>query len=311
MKKFLASLAAISVFLSGCGYFDFFGDLFGKKTETAETAETAETEPQTDEPEPYPVVIDGVVLDASPGEIICLSPALGEILYEFGEGGRLTGRSGYCDYPAEIRGVPDMGTGIGLDTEKIIGASPDLLLSSAPVTAKDRIILEGAGIVTVIVPAPKNIEEFKDVYRIMGVILYGAFVGAEEGERVFADISRALYNPGAVDLKNFVYITENLALATGDTLESSVLSCFGNNLAEDGAGYVYDKEKLLLNQPDVIILNGVYTTGDLLADEVFSQLDAVIEERIIVVDNAYFERPSARIVGLISRMRTEYDMMRG
>ncbi|MDR0197910.1 MAG: ABC transporter substrate-binding protein [Oscillospiraceae bacterium] len=309
MKKFLVLLAAVSVFLSGCEAFGFFGDLFDRKTEPAATEPTEiVSEP---EPEPYPVVIDGVSLIASPDEIICLSPALSEILYEFGEGGRLTGRSGYCDFPPQIKGVPEMGTGIGLDADRIIAASPDLLLSSAPVTAKDKIILEGAGIATIIIPAPKSLDEFKNVYRLMGVILYGAFSGEEKGEEAFAEISRVCYNPNAVDFKNFIYITENMALATGDTLESAVLSCFGNNIAKDGAGYAYDKEELLSNQPDVVFLSGVYGADDLLADEVFSQLDAVVNGRVIIVDNTGFERPTARITELISHVQTEYNMMRG
>jgi len=115
-------------------------------------------------------------------------------------------------------------------------------------------------------------------------------------------------------LGNFVYITENLSIAGGDesegTLESAVLSCFGNNLAKSAKGYSYDKEKLLKKQPSFILLNNVLTIEDLMGDEVYSQLDAVSDGKIIKLNNAYFEKPSARIKTLISEMQAQYEDLR-
>lgn len=298
-KKFFLLLAA-AVFLSGCG-------LFEERKDDA----TAESSSLTEEPSPYPVIIDDVTLSASPERIVCLSPSLCEILYEFGEGGRLVGRSGYCDYPPEIKKVRDLGKGVGANVDGIAALSPDLLLTSAPIPAKDKVALESAGVKTLTLPPPGNLGEFGEIYRLVGVILYGSFTGEEEGESVFSVISRACDNSGAVNLGKFVYITENLAAATGDTLESSVLSCFGSNVAQNASGYVFDKNVLTEKQPDVVLLNGAYDVDVLLADEVYSELDAVKNGRIIIIDNTCFERPSARVVGMINSVITEYNMMKG
>jgi len=299
MKNVLILIAAVFL-LSGCGRFGG-----GGITENT----TAETSAVTEEPNPYPITIDGVVINESPARIVCLSPSLCEILYEFREGERLVGRSGYCDYPPEIKNVRDLGTGLGVNVAEITEISPDLLLTSAPVSVKDSMTLESAGIKILTLPPPKSIEQFCDIYRVMGVMLYGAFTGGETGERVFSDISKALDNPNAIDMKNFVYITENLDAATGDTLESSVLSCFGNNLAKDSGGYVFDRNQLIANQPDVILLNSAYTIEDLLNDEVYSRLDAVVNKRVIIIDNACFERPSSRIRETIGSVIIEYNIM--
>jgi len=299
MKKVLCLLAAVCL-LCSCG-------LFGESAETPapEITSVSETEPT-----PYPLTVNGTVIVGSPEKIVCLSPSLCEILYEFGEGSRLAGRGGYCDYPPEIKSVRDLGSGLGIDVSAVIDISPDLLLSSAPVSAKDAMALESAGIAIVTLPPPKNIEQFGDVYRMFGVILYGAFTGAERGESVFSEISHVFDNSDAIDLKNFVYITENLDVA-GNTFEGSVLSCFGNNLAENSDGYGFDRESLIQNQPNVVLLNGAYSAEELLADEVYSRLDAVINGRVIIIDNARFERPSARICDMLGGMVTEYNMMRG
>ncbi|MCL2036738.1 MAG: ABC transporter substrate-binding protein, partial [Oscillospiraceae bacterium] len=288
MKKifYTALMILLCLSLSGCGFFGFFGELFGKPTETTPPRNIV-----TDaEPEPYPVFIDGVEIKSSPSEIISLSPALSEILFEFGQGERLIGRSTFCDYPRELLTMSDVAVirgGIDLDVEMISKLSPDLLLLSSPISEKDRITLERAGVVTVVIPAPRNLDEFKNVYRIIGVILYGGFIGADEGETVFSDITKTCNNPDALNIGDFIYITENMSPATGDTLESSVFSCFGKNLAGSSVGYVFDKELLLEKQPKIVILNDIYTIDDLLNESVYSQLDAVKEGRVILLSNVY------------------------
>jgi ABC-type Fe3+-hydroxamate transport system substrate-binding protein len=185
------------------------------------------------------------------------------------------------------------------------------LLLSSPIADKDRAALERAGIAVVVIPPPRNIAEFRGVYNIMGIILHGAFVGEEAGESVFSPITQALNNPGVVDLGNFVYVTENMNLATGDTLEHAVLSRFGNNLAAAGTRYVFDKEELLVHgiQPNVILLNGNLTVECLQDDEFFSRLDTVTRGQVIILDNVYFERATARVIDLISQMINQHLLL--
>ncbi|MCL2071405.1 MAG: ABC transporter substrate-binding protein [Oscillospiraceae bacterium] len=308
MKKLLictvfAALAMLlTVFLTGCKGFDFFGELFSKGNAAPDEI-AGESE---NEPKPFPVIIDGIVIEESPAQIISLSPALTEILFEFGQGERLIGRSDYCNYPLSVKDIENIQGGSGFDVEKIIRRSPDLLLLSSPIAEKDRVALEREGIAAVVIPAPRSLVEFRNVYRIIGLILNGAFIGEQEGEVVFSDVARAFNNPEAFNLGDFVYITENMLVATGGTLESEVLSCFGNNVAQEGEGYVFNKKELLVIQPDVILLNDIYSEEDLSEDEIFSELDAVLEGRIIFLNNSYFERPSARIITLILEMQAQY-----
>jgi iron complex transport system substrate-binding protein len=141
------------------------------------------------------------------------------------------------------------------------------------------------------------------------MILYGGFVGDTKGEAAFAGIQQACNNPTVLDLGGFVYITENMAAATGDTLESSILTRFGVNLAEEGRGYVFDLADLLENQPDVILLSSVITRDSVERHAVLSQLDAVAAGRVIVLNNAYFERPSSRLTNLIFDLRIQYESL--
>jgi iron complex transport system substrate-binding protein len=94
-------IAAITLTLTGCGAFDFFGNLFGRGNDDDSPTQPNLPDYTQAEPEPYPITIDGVEIEQSPAEIISLSPALTEILFEFDEGSRIIARSDYCDYPLE------------------------------------------------------------------------------------------------------------------------------------------------------------------------------------------------------------------
>jgi iron complex transport system substrate-binding protein len=288
--------------LTGCGLF------------VAENTEDYPERTEPIEPQPFPIVIDDVVIEESPEQIISLSPALTEILFEFGYGNRLVGTSRYCDYPPGVNniGTVESGSGFSAEIERIIRISPDLLLLSSPISDKDRVTLQREGIAVVIIPAPHNLAEFRSVYNLIGVILYGGFVGNEKGESAFSGITQACNNPEVLDLGGFVYVTENMAFATGDTLESSILSRFGTNLAEQGSGYVLTEAQtaeLLETQPDVVLLNSAVSREALQAHPLLSQLEAVTAGRIIVLDNERFERPSSRIIELIYDMKSQYALL--
>ena len=294
MKKLSALLLAVAIMLCGCG--DNSDDIPEETTESTESAE----------PTPYPFTVNGVMISARPEKIVCLSPALTEIIYEMGYGDTIVGRSSYCDYPSDVLKAADLGSTANPDIDAITDMMPDLVITSTPIASKDTFTMEQAGIKTVLIPSPTTLEGFSSIYTSLGLIFEGMFTGTEKGEDVYSAVSKALGNTDAVNIGNFVYITENLTVAGGDTFESSVLSCFGNNIAKNETGYGFDPAELAENQPDIILLNNKYTIGDLMEDEYYSQLDAVIEERVIFIDNIYFERPSARIIILIDRLLIDF-----
>lgn len=258
------------------------------------------------EPTPYPFMLNDVEIKAKPEKIICLSPALTEIIYELGYSETIIGRSSYCDFPPAVSSVTDVGSTANPDLEAISKLRPDLVISSTPIASKDIFALEREGISTLIIPAPTTLEGFSSIYSSLGLVFEGMFIGTEKGEESYSKISKLLGNTENINIGNFVYITEGLAAAGGNTFESAVLSCFGTNAARDAEGYGYDKSLLSENQPDVVIVNNQYTKDDIANDEILGQLDAVKENRIIFVDNLFFERPSARIMNLVNNMLNDY-----
>lgn len=295
MKRLSALLLVISVMLCGCSNAN--NDIPEENTENTDSAE----------PTPYPFTVNGTVISAQPERVVCLSPALTEIIYEMGYGDRIIGRSSYCDYPSDVKKAADLGSTANPNIDAIIDLLPDLIITSTPIASKDMFTMEQAGVKTVLIPAPTTLEGFSSIYTSLGLIFEGMFTGTEKGEDTYSYVSKAFGNTDAVNIGNFVYITENLTIAGGDTFESAVLSCFGNNIAKAGSGYGSDPSSLIENQPDIILLSDKYTVNELMEDEYYSQLDAVVENRIIYINNVYFERPSARITILIDGLLIDFS----
>jgi len=259
---------------------------------------TEETEP---EPQPYPVKINDVIIEKKPERVVSLSSSLTEILYEMGYGDTVVGRGSYCDFPLEVEAVTDMGRPSKPNFDSIISVKPDILFTATAIPVKDMYKLEENGIKVVYIPCPTTLEEFERVYAALGLIFEGIFDGESIGGNHFSSL-KSIINNADIELGKFIYVTEGLTIATGDTFENSVLSNFGTNIAADGKDYSYPKEYLAEFQPEIILLNDNYTVDDLLADELFSTLDAVVNGNVYCISNTYFERPSYRLSELVEAL---------
>lgn len=297
MKKYFALLTLFCTILCGCTSEPV------QTTEEAAVPAMVTTAVNENEPSPYPVTINDSVIVKTPERVVCLSPYLTEILYEMGYGETLVGRGSYCDYPENVLAVTDVGKPTKPDLSTIIDIKPDILLTASAIPTKDIYRLEEAGITTVCIANPDSVEKLNKIYCAVGLLYEGIFDGENVGNEAFFGISSALEDVKKAD-ERFVYITEGLCTAGGDTLESSVLSYFGTNAAEEGTGYSFNMGFLSDLQPEHIYANNIYTLDDLLADEILSGLTAVQNGNVTFIDNTYFERPSGRITELIETLKT-------
>ena len=87
-------------------------------------------------------------------------------------------------------------------------------------------------------------------------------------------------------------MTNDLAVATGDTLSGEILSYFGDNIAADYSDYSISAEELVAKQPGILFL--AYPLNIQNYSEQLSGLTAIQNSRIISIDNTSFERPTSR-----------------
>ncbi|MBI3570381.1 MAG: cobalamin-binding protein [Gammaproteobacteria bacterium] len=72
---------------------------------------------------------NAITLRAPARRIISLAPHVTELLYAAGAGNYVVGAVEYSDYPEPAKRIPRVGSGFGLDIEKIVGLQPDIVIA--------------------------------------------------------------------------------------------------------------------------------------------------------------------------------------
>lgn len=250
-----------------------------------------ETAAAVEEVSPYPVTAGSLVFNSSPETAASISPAITEIIAELGIADKLIGRSVYCVYPDEVKGLDVLGSAANPDIEAIKDKAPQLLLSQSPIAKKDISSIEEAGTRVLIIPAPSSAEELKELYRS----IYRVFFGEdEEMSAVTADAFEPLETSFAEKqgfLKSFVYIiSPELGVASVNTFQGELFSHYGENLA--GESDTLTAEDIIRLDPDYIILPPDIT-ADMLPEEL-----AEMSGRVITLSEEseeLMERPTSRV----------------
>jgi len=291
LKKFLFAVFAIVLSISLC------------------SCRTIGTEPEvsSEEIKDYPVAVGQLEFEKAPEKVVSLSPALTEIICDLGYSSKIIGRSSYCDYPEEIKSLPDAGSSANPDIETIIKLSPELLVSQSPIAKKDISKLENAGIRVLITETPNSVDGLYDCYKQFAALFGGESKSAEAADKAFEPLSAALEN--LPDVGSFAYImTADLAVSTGDTLSGDVLSRFGENVAKGSQKYNITAEELISSNPKMIFIASPLTAINLPQE--ISGLEAISGGKVVSVDNTCFERPTARLIAKeIESIKTQLSAM--
>ena len=105
-----------------------------------------------------------------PQRIISLTPSLTEILFALESGDRVVGITDSCDYPAEVRDLPNVGCWFDPDLAKLLSLNPDLVLGLQTAHRQLQTELESQGIRFILVN-PLTVEgAIADIARIGEVL---------------------------------------------------------------------------------------------------------------------------------------------
>lgn len=249
----------------------------------------------------YPVIVGSLTFNESPKQVICLSPAITEIICELGFSDRITGISKYCDYPVEISGMPDAGSSANPDIEKILEFKPALLISQSPIAKKDINAIEANGTRVLILKTPASVNELYETYYNMSLIFSGQLLAESNSSSAYKKLSDQILTANGT-FESFAFITTaDGAVATGDTFAGDFFSYFGENVAQDGTEYVYDIEKLKEKNPQYILIDSKIKLDE-LPDE-YKSIQAIKDGRVIYIDCTFLERPTTRLTELIDQVK--------
>lgn len=168
----------------------------------------------------------GVELPKPPRRIVTLLPSLTESVCALGACDRLVGVDRYSNWPASVRGLPQVGGGIDPNVEAIVALKPDVVLLAKSSRVTDR--LEALGL-KVVVLEPKNHADVRRVLDALGQVL-GAGDPRAVWREIDASVSAAAQSlPESVKRTRVYFEVNSAPYAAGEA------SFIGETLARLGA----------------------------------------------------------------------------
>lgn len=222
--------------------------------------------------------------------IISLGPAITEELYLLGVGERIVANTVYCKRPPEAVKKEKLGTVIKVDLEKIVKLKPDLVLATSLTDREQLQIMKNLKINVIEIPTAKNFQDICEHFLKLGEL-----VGKrKEAEKIIEEVNIKV---GSIREKTkhlprqkvIVQVgTKPLYVATKRYFVDDFIEFSGGiNIAGDSETGLYNREKVLKQNPDVIIIVTMGIIGEKEREtwQKYKTLDAVRNNRIYIVDS--------------------------
>ncbi|MBN2040434.1 MAG: ABC transporter substrate-binding protein [Spirochaetes bacterium] len=232
-----------------------------------------------------------------PERIISLAPAITEELYLLGAQNILIANTYYCKRPDDAVKKEKIGNLKNFDIELILELKPDLILCTMLANRNKTTKLKQLGIKVVEFPPPTSFDEICENFLNLGKTIGKK----EKAEEIISDIR------GRIDViknrtaklpskKIFMQIGANpLVTVHRDYFINDYIKYSGGiNIAGNAASNRYNRENVLLGNPDVIVIvnMGIASDEEKKLWEKYTTITAVRNKDIYVVDSDVFCNPT-------------------
>jgi iron complex transport system substrate-binding protein len=235
--------------------------------------------------------------------VVSLSPSTTEALFVVGAGERVVGRSRYCDWPAEVTKLPQIGGYVDPSFEAILALRPDLVTGArGPAGAALSERLEARGIATFL---PKT-ESFAEIDAMILGVGERTGRGAEAKAKVEALDAHVAAIEKAVGARPrvkvlLVFGLEPISVAGLNSFADEMIRrAGGTNAVTEGGGYpTLGLERVMTLDADVIVNAAIAEAHghERITKDTpgWSHVRAVKENRVVPVADESMLRPGPRI----------------
>lgn len=236
-------------------------------------------------------------VDASvSARIVSLNPTATELLYTLGVSDRVVGRSVWDEYPAEVKGVPSVGNGIGINVEAVLGVRPTLVvLYATPENRSAAEALQRAGVHTIALRVD-HIADFMALTTRLGRV-----VGEEARARIVRDTVMATLDSVRAVLRGVtptpvvwpVWLAPTMVIGGGSFLDELITIAGGRNVFHDNTAPspAVSIEEIARRDPDFVVASDS-TMARLRSDAPWKAVRAVRDSKWLRSDPALTGRPS-------------------
>ncbi|PWW03261.1 iron complex transport system substrate-binding protein [Paenibacillus cellulosilyticus] len=305
----------LTVMLAACGT-DNSADTTGNTEAVSTTTPEGSQAPEGAKSTVYPLTVKDatgkeITFEKAPQKIVSTSPAETEMLFALGLNDQIVGVSDYDNYPEEAKSKTKVGGVVEPNTEAIVAAGSDLVVSGISISEEALNHLNSLGL-TVFASDPKSVDDVLNEILLLGQITDKQPEATALVDQMKADIQKVKDAAATVTDKKKMYIefSPGWTVGSGEFMDELITLAGGINIASDVAGwYQINEEKIVADNPDVILytLDGMDSDSGKTIDQLiysragWDQIQAVKDKQVIGVDGNLLSRPGPRITqGLLA-----------
>jgi iron complex transport system substrate-binding protein len=251
---------------------------------------------------------DTLVLASPARRVVSLIPAATELLFGIGAGPLVVGRTHYCDFPAAVHRVPNLGDGIKPSIEAIVAQRPDLVVlynsgQNAAVAGR----LRDLGIPSLRI----NTDALSSVPRVARLL--GLLTNHQRGAvSLVAVFDTALAHATKASTTRrpkvllLVWEQPPMTIGRGSFLSELIERAGGDNLFHDvtASSGVVSIEAVAARNPDLIFTTAEGPAAFATRPE-WQVVPAVRQRRFLGVTGSEFNRPSPRAPAAIRQLTAQ------
>ncbi|TYP77562.1 ABC transporter substrate-binding protein [Paenibacillus methanolicus] len=211
-----------------------------------------------------------VTFEKAPEKVVTLVPSETEIMFAIGAGDAVVGVDDNSNYPEEAAAKAKVG-GMEANIEAIVALKPDLVLASSSMNAPAVEKLRSLNL-TVLATDPKTYDEVMNKIGQIGAIMNKTNEALEVANHM-KDVRQQVMDAVKDAPKPKVYLefSPGWTVGKGEFLDEIITLAGGANIAEQPSWYEIDPEKVIEQNPDVI----VYASLNIKEGEKNPILDAI------------------------------------
>jgi iron complex transport system substrate-binding protein len=260
-------------------------------------------------------VADGIgrqiLVPDDPVRVVALAPSITEVVFALGRQQRLVGVARFSDFPQEALRLPQVGSYIQPDIERIVALNPDLCI--AVKDGNPRVLADRLGSLGIPVYAVDPL----DLGSIMAMVLQiGDLLNAGDRardiaadmksriDRVRERVMRTGHRPGVFFQ---IGISPIVSVGKGTFIHELIQTAGGTNLCAEYSSYPrLSREQVVALSPEVLVITtmqqGISMEQAKAEWSGWPQIPAVRDGRIAVVDSGIFDRPTPRQVDALEQL---------
>lgn len=246
-----------------------------------------------------------VTLPADPRRVVALAPSITEIVYAIDRQERLVGVSQHSDYPPEAAALPQVGSYVNLNVERIAALQPDLCLAikdGNPIAVVEQ--LESFGI-PVFAVDPVDLRTVMQSVIAIGDVLDARIQAQAVVARMDGRLRRVAERIAQAERRPRVFfqigVTPIVSVGSNTFIDKLISLAGGVNVAAGATPYPrFSREQVIGLAPEVMIVSSMDRAA--VFEQVVEEwrqwpaIPAVRDKALFIAPTNLFDRPTPRLV---------------